>query len=156
MYQWLLDSILFQCDLWSTFSFQKPPLRILTECDPHGDSIIGNFVSIETISECRNLCYDTEDCEFITYYGDDGFPMVHFCQLHSSCEQTVDCTGCVSETRGCFYACSDNVIGSIVICKVISFFNFLSLTLILKDVHDWRTNFHFISFFLVNCPIIPK
>ena len=53
----------------------------------------------------------TEDCEFITYFGDDGFPLVHFCQLYSSCEQVAECTGCVSETKGCFYACSDNIVG---------------------------------------------
>ena len=40
-----------------------------TACDLHGDNLIDSYSGVKTISECRHLCYNTESCEFITYYG---------------------------------------------------------------------------------------
>jgi len=86
-----------------------------TACDAHGDSLIESFPGVETILECRELCTDSPNsgCEFITYFGSTGFPLKNFCQLFRSCETTVNCNGCISEARGCFGACSSNVVGAI-------------------------------------------
>ena len=84
-----------------------------TACDVHGDALIDSFTGIETIADCRQLCYDADDCEFITYYGGDGFPLRNICQLFHSCEETLMCTECVSETKGCYNFCSKNIIGAI-------------------------------------------
>lgn len=84
-----------------------------TSCDPHGESLIVTYPEVETIFECRVLCIDTEGCEFFTYYGAEGFPLKNFCQLFASCDETLDCIGCVSETRECHSSCSSNVIGQI-------------------------------------------
>merc|ERR1719378_623099 len=84
-------------------------------CDNHGDNLIESLPGIETLWECRELCSDNPNygCEFLTYFGDSAFPFKNFCQLFRSCETTVDCTGCVTEVRGCSGGCSNNVIGAI-------------------------------------------
>ena len=67
-------------------------------------------IFIDWIPKCRNLCFNREGCEFITYYGGDGFPLKNFCELLKSCDITGECSNCVSETRDC-YRCSKNIIG---------------------------------------------
>ena len=84
-----------------------------TACDIHGDSLIGSFPGIENIGDCRQLCYNDDDCEFITYYGDNGFPIRNFCEIFKSCDDTVSCSECISETKGCYKPCSKNIIGAI-------------------------------------------
>ena len=49
----------------------------------------------------------------LLYYGGDGFPLRNICQLFHSCEETLMCTECVSETKGCYNFCSKNIIGAI-------------------------------------------
>jgi len=102
----------------SAVSFQDSPVECQsnnTACDNHGDNLIESLPGIETLWECRELCSDNPNygCEFLTYFGDSAFPFKNFCQLFRSCETTVDCTGCVTEVRGCFGSCSNNVIGAI-------------------------------------------
>merc|ERR1719334_143838 len=84
-----------------------------TACDVHGDSLINSFSGIHTIAECRQICYDVEDCTFITYYSGNGFPLRNFCQIFKSCDETVSCTECISEAKGCHDLCSKNKIGAI-------------------------------------------
>ena len=82
-----------------------------TACDAHNDNLIDTF-RVETLEECRELCHDSDmDCEFFTYYGDQGFPLSNICELFKSCETTIECNGCGSETKGCFVQCSNNVVG---------------------------------------------
>ena len=84
-----------------------------TACDRHADNIIDDLASIETLEECRQLCYDSEECDFLTYYGDQSFPVRHLCTLLKTCEVTHACTDCVSETKECFYGCPEQVVGLI-------------------------------------------
>jgi len=84
-----------------------------TACDNHGDNLLESFPGVETLGECRELCSDNSGCEFFTYFGTSAFPLKNFCQLFRSCETTLDCTGCVTEARGCFGGCSNNVVGAI-------------------------------------------
>jgi len=82
-------------------------------CDAHDDNFIDSF-RVETIEECRQLCQDSDmGCEFLTYYGENGFPLNHICELFQSCEKTIECNGCLSETKGCFEKCSNTVVGKI-------------------------------------------
>ena len=84
-----------------------------TACDVHGDSLIDSFSGIETIGECRQLCYDDDECKFITYFGANGFPLGNFCEIFKKCEKTLSCSDCTSETKGCYKLCSKNIIGAI-------------------------------------------
>jgi len=94
----------------------EPPLTCSFNneaCAIHGDSLIDSFNDIENIAECRRLCYDVDDCEFITYYGSNGYPFRNICQLFMSCDETLSCTECISETKGCYNICSKNIIGAV-------------------------------------------
>ena len=82
-----------------------------TACDNHEDNVLDKIGNVQTLEECRQLCYDNQDCDFLTYYGDQSFPLRHLCILLSSCDQTHDCSDCVSETRDCFFTCADHVVG---------------------------------------------
>ena len=80
-----------------------------TACDNHEGNLLESFPEVETLRECRELCTEYANCEFITYYGDNGLPIRNFCQLFRSCEKIVNCVGCLSEAKGCSSGCSNNV-----------------------------------------------
>ena len=84
-----------------------------TACDDTEDNHIEMIGEIKTIQECRQLCYDTNECEYITYYGPDSFPYREICFLFRQCSVTHGCTECVSETRDCFRTCGSNFVGII-------------------------------------------
>merc|ERR1712179_626908 len=70
-----------------------------TACDLHGDGFIDFFTGVEDIAECREICNNVDGCEFITFFGPDGFPLRDICQLFHSCDETLSCTECISETK---------------------------------------------------------
>ena len=82
-------------------------------CNTEQENILDGIGGVATIEECRQLCYDNEDCQFLTYYGLDSFPFQEVCYLLSSCEETHSCTECVSETKSCFQVCGSHVVGVI-------------------------------------------
>ena len=84
-----------------------------TACDVQGDGLIDSFAGVDGIAQCREICYADEDCGFITYYGKEGFPLRNFCEIFKACDTTLPCSKCVSETRGCYQLCSQNIIGVI-------------------------------------------
>ena len=84
-----------------------------TACDDTEDNHIEIIGGIESIQECRQLCYDSKECEYITYYGSDSFPYSEVCFLFRQCTVTHSCTKCVSETRGCYKSCGNNFVGKI-------------------------------------------
>ena len=84
-----------------------------TACNVHGNTLIDYFTGIEGILDCRKLCYGVDECEFITYYGPNGFPLLNICELYRSCNETFGCDDCVTETEDCYKLCSSNTIGPI-------------------------------------------
>merc|ERR1712179_85047 len=61
----------------------------------------------------NNTACDLHGCEFITFFGPDGFPLRDICQLSHSCDETLSCTECISETKRCYNVCSKNIIGAV-------------------------------------------
>ena len=84
-----------------------------TACDNHNDNLIETVNGVDTVEECRQLCYDDQECEYLTHYSEHSFPLQNLCLLFRSCEETHECSDCVSETRDCFFTCSDHVVGGI-------------------------------------------
>ena len=68
---------------------------------------------ISTIQECRQLCYDSDECEYLTYYGANSFPFSEVCFLFHQCNETHPCSDCASETRDCYKTCGKNFVGKI-------------------------------------------
>ena len=59
--------------------------------------VIGNgnelesFGGVSAIGECRQLCWDNHECEFITYYNSNSFPFIEICELFNDCEKICLC-----------------------------------------------------------------
>merc|ERR1711892_1186463 len=66
-----------------------------------------------SIEDCRLICYDNDDCGFITYFDMDSYPLSGVCQLFLSCDTVKPCSKCVSETRECYRTCGTNYHGAI-------------------------------------------
>ena len=45
-----------------------------TMCEAHTDNLLGGFGGVDSVEKCRELCYNTSDCRYITYFGQDGYP----------------------------------------------------------------------------------
>ena len=71
-----------------------------TACDDTEDSHIEMIVGIKSIQECRQLCYDSNECEYLTYYGNE------VCFLFRQYTETHSCTECV-----CYRYCGSNFVG---------------------------------------------
>jgi len=84
-----------------------------TACEAHEDNLLDTVGGVLSIEDCRLLCYDNDDCGFITYFGMDSFPLRGICQLFLSCDTVHPCSNCVSETRECYRTCGTNYSGRI-------------------------------------------
>jgi len=82
-------------------------------CKIHEDNLLESVGNVGNIDECRQLCYDNKECGYITYYGAASFPLSEFCLLFSSCESTIPCTNCTSETKTCYKACGEPFLGEL-------------------------------------------
>ena len=71
-----------------------------TACDDTEDNHIEIIGGIESIQECRQLCYDSNECEYLTYYGNE------VCFLFRQCTETHSCTECF-----CYRNCGSNFVG---------------------------------------------
>jgi len=84
-----------------------------TACEMLEDNLLDTVGGVLSIEDCRLLCYDNDDCGFITYFGMDSFPLRGICQLFLSCDTVHPCSNCVSETRECYRTCGTNYSGAI-------------------------------------------
>ena len=83
------------------------------ECVNIGDNLIDAVLHVPTLEECRQMCLDDVNCSFISYFGDSATPVSHFCQMFSTCEDTVKCEECFSENMACYRSCGYNVVGAL-------------------------------------------
>merc|ERR1711892_1482321 len=84
-----------------------------TVCEAHEDNLLDTVGVVLSIEDCRLICYDNDDCGFITYFGIDSFPLSGICQLSTSCDTVKPCSKCVSETGECYRTCGTNYSGRI-------------------------------------------
>ena len=71
-------------------------------CDTNVNNVIDTITGVSTLEECRASCYSNPLCKFITFYGEDSFPLSNICMILSSCDETFHCDGCHSEDSFCF------------------------------------------------------
>ena len=90
---------------------------VSVECDFCGGynqtNLIDQVTHVYTLKECRQLCLDTADCQFLSYYDDNAVPVSHLCQLFKSCESVTKCSDCISENMQCFETCGSNIVGDL-------------------------------------------
>ena len=82
------------------------------ECDYNQTNLISEVTHVYTLTQCRQLCLDDGDCHYISYYGDNAFPISHLCQLFKSCESVAECSDCISENVDCSATCGSNTVGA--------------------------------------------
>ena len=94
-------------------------------CTAEGQSckiIEGNILAIIpnilTIDECSLLCQDTQNCSFVTIFGENSFPFSDTCVLFSSCDELQECSDCETTNTNCGIVekdelCSSNIEGRI-------------------------------------------
>ena len=83
------------------------------ECERIGNNLIDAVTHVLTLEECRQICLDDENCDFISYFDDSATPVSHLCQMFITCENTINCSNCVSENMACYRSCSSNVVGDL-------------------------------------------
>ena len=126
-----------------------------TLCEVSQDNLINAYGGVPSLAECRQMCYDTEECSFITYYGQESFPLNQFCTLLKDCEVTRPCEDCVSETRNCYWTCGYHFTGVM---------NNNTIGIIPGVTSDWECrdecrgnqDCHFFTYFTADHPSLPQ
>ena len=79
-------------------------------CEAHTDNVVGTGDT--DLATCRALCSYRDDCNFITFFGSESFPLHDYCMLFSSCDSQHECDHCRTEAEVCFETCSENIEGT--------------------------------------------
>jgi len=103
-------------NICATLASEESPVTCASEgeaCVIHEDSLLDTFGGVTTVEECRQLCQDTEGCEYLTYFNASGDLFREVCYTFSSCEETYSCQNCASETQWCYAVCGKRFYGVI-------------------------------------------
>ena len=82
-----------------------------TACEVHEGTLLESVGGVTSLQECRQLCYESPHCQFITYFSNQSFPFSEICSLFLSCEEIYTCSSCLTETRDCYQTCSHQFYG---------------------------------------------
>ena len=88
----LLIQLTFQFPLAYGFleSFENSPLGTCSvekrSCQIHEDNLMNSLSGIE-VEECRQLCFDLDDCKYFSHFGPKNYPIKNYCMLYSSCSR---------------------------------------------------------------------
>ena len=80
-------------------------------CDIGQDNLLSALPGVESFQQCEAICIDNFDCEFITYFGSDSFPLRNYCMLFNDCTALADCQDCTTAVELCFEQCGQTVEG---------------------------------------------
>ena len=58
-------------------------------CIAHTDNLVEYVGGISDIDECRQLCNDQKECQYLTYYDITSFPYSEACYLLKNCDERV-------------------------------------------------------------------
>ena len=75
-------------------------------CEMH-DNTIAILPNVPTMEECRLLCQDQDNCNYISHFGAVSFPFVETCMLFSACDTLHEYSNCSTEERACWTLCSE-------------------------------------------------
>ena len=81
------------------------------ECEYSEDNYIDTVTQVHSEEECRAICEDQDQCQFITYFNASASPYSNICRSFKSCESVVQCENCVSQSLDCFRTCGTNNVG---------------------------------------------
>merc|ERR1712126_532417 len=125
------------------------------ECQ-HPSGQIDIITNVPSIEDCRQLCLDNDQCQFITYYFSDGFPGKKMCILLEGCETLTKCTNCQSQDMDCFtMGPITKVVGSLG-DNVIDAIQGVHSALECKEKCNNDANCHWFTYFLENDNLFPN
>ena len=110
----LLIQLTFQFHLAYGFleSFENSPLETCSvekkSCQIHEDNLMNSLSGIE-VEECRQLCFDLDDCKYFSHFGPKNYPIKNYCMLYSSCSILENCEDCYTEDKLCHGSCGRNI-----------------------------------------------
>ena len=81
------------------------------ECEYNNDNYIDTEYHVHSEEECRAICEDQDQCQFITYFNASASPFSNICQSFKTCDSVVKCENCVSQNMDCFRTCGSNIVG---------------------------------------------
>ena len=93
-----------------------PPDTCLVEgqaCEAGQDNLLNVIPGIESMDECKALCVDSYDCQFVTHFGAESFPLQNYCNLYRNCTTLIECQDCRTEVELCFEKCGESLEGSL-------------------------------------------
>ena len=77
-------------------------------CKIHEGNFISSMSAIE-VEECRQLCFDLDNCKYFSHLGPDSYLIKNYCMLFSSCPVLGICKDCYTEDKLCYGSCGTNV-----------------------------------------------
>ena len=83
------------------------------ECYFNEDNLIDTLIQIPNVAECRQLCQDEDQCEYITYFYKPAIPVSEMCRMFTTCDSVISCENCISQNMGCFETCGSNIFGQL-------------------------------------------
>ena len=81
------------------------------ECEYNESNLIDSISQVHSEEECRKICEDQTECEFITYFNASANPFSNICRLFKTCDNTVTCNNCVTQNMDCYRTCGSNFVG---------------------------------------------
>ena len=82
-------------------------------CVDQKNNFIGSFTNVSSVDECHEWCTRRNeymnDCNYLTYFGNNGHPYENTCYIFSLCPKKVEGTGCVTEAKDCYRAPTSKV-----------------------------------------------
>merc|ERR1719402_1510084 len=82
-------------------------------CLVEGDTMLATIPGIPDAATCRQLCQETEGCQFLSHFGGERFPLREHCLLFRSCRGRHGCRDCRTEARACYNTCGAHLQGAI-------------------------------------------
>ena len=82
-------------------------------CGIAEDNLLAAVPGVEEQAECERLCTLNPDCEFITHFGADNFPLRNYCMLHRACSRLARCQNCTIGVELCFEKCGASLEGAL-------------------------------------------
>ena len=82
-------------------------VNTIRSCGDHvegsvSDNLLGFVPGVETVNECSQLCRDTEECSYITFYDRDHHGMAETCFLLNSLREPIkSCEHCETSPIDC-------------------------------------------------------
>ena len=100
------------------------------ECEYNEQNYIDTESQVPSEEECRSICDDQDQCQFITYFNSSASPFSNICRSLKTCDSVIPCENCVSEKVDCYKKpCSFNMIGINKFHAAYSYLSFVTIFL---------------------------